>query len=367
MRTFHTPKGRAGADLVDAMEESAHSHLEQMFAQCARRDSLAFGVGRTLMKFQDTGGAGRLEAQRRECEGQIVSHAGRALELALHIIHARGADRIIGRGYPGMTQAERDQDFKDGHSLVALRARIIHDLDKPRLADALESAYQTALHKGVTDIYVKGDHVASLFLSGEAPFTELSTSRLADGEEHTMDHSSFRDLFARPDGTSSFASMPIDSFEQFLAKTDAVYYEDDTPRRSGQRRNMRWGNYSARDHEIARPFVTVGVRFFGRLVQALVQLGGEPWTWHEDFLDRVLARRRYTIMERLKILASQNLVEEVQWPEMIGEAKMLEYYMHPYTGPSVGHGVYSNLHAVWKSDERAVPENGDTTHREDPG
>ena len=345
MQTFQTPKGKAGSDLVDAMEESVHSHIEQMFAQCARRDTLFYGVGRTVMKSESSGGAARLEAQRRECDGQIVSHAGRALELALHIMYARGADRIIFRGYPGMTQEERNQDSRDGHNLATLHARILREVHAPRLEDALERAYQVALHKGVTDVYVGDELVGSVFLTGEFPFTEKSAGRLADGEEHTMDHSKIGDLFAQPDGTSEFARMPFETFEQFLAKTDAVYYEDDAPRRSGQRRNMRWGNYAARDHETARPFVAVGVRFFGRLVQQLIQLGNAAWTWHEDYFTRMLARRRYKIMERLKILALQNLEQEVQWPEMIGEDKMREYLIHPYNGPSVGQGDYSNLHS----------------------
>ena len=345
------------------MEESAHAHLDQMFAQCARRDALAYGVGRTVMESENAGGAGRLRAQRRECEGQIVSHAGRALELALHIIYARGADRIIGRGYPGMTQAERDKDFREGHSLAALHSRIIRDLNKPKLADAMEFAYQTALHKGIIDVYVEDELIGGVFLAGEAPFSERSTSRMADGEEHTMDHSTFRDLFAPPDGTSAFAAMPIDTFEQFLGKADAVYYEDDAPRRSGRRRNMRWGNYSARDHEIGRPFVTVGARFFGRLVQEFVRLGGQAWTWHGDYLARALARRRHTIMERLRVLAKQNLDQEVQWPEMVGDEKMLEYFIDPYHGPSVGKRSYSHLHTTLKWD--AVPEQGSSTARED--
>lgn len=69
------------------MEESVHSQFEQMFAQCVQPDAPAYGVGRSVMKLQDSGGAGRLDAQHRECEGQIVSHADRALYLALHPLH----------------------------------------------------------------------------------------------------------------------------------------------------------------------------------------------------------------------------------------------------------------------------------------
>ena len=358
MQTFQTPRGRAGWDLVEAMEESVQSHLEQMFSQCAKRDTLLYGVGRSTMKFQDSGGAARLEAQRRECEGQIVSHAGRALELGLHILYARSTDRIIGRGYPGMSEEERRQDFARGHSLVAVYERIVEEAEKARLDDALEFVYQNALRKGVTDIHVEDELVGSVFLPGEAPFAERSTTRMSDGEEHTMDHGNLRGLFAQPDGTSEFARMPIDTFEQFLAKADAVYYEDDAPRAKGRRRNMRWGNYAARDHESARPFVTVGVRFFGRLVQGIVKLGGEAWTWHEEHLARALARRRYSVMEKLRVLAMQNLVGEVQWPEMISDEKMLDQFVHAYDGPSVGNGNFAHLHGGWRWGKRDDGEVG---------
>ena len=181
-------------------------------------------------------------------------------------------------------------------------------------------------------------------------------SRMADGEEVTMDHSELGDLFAHPDGTSVFARMPIDTFRHFLSKADAVYYEDDAPRTSGRRRNMRWGNYSARDHESARPFVSVGVRFFPRLVREIVNLGGEAWTWHEDYLARALDRHCYIVMERLRILAKQNLAEEVQWPEMIRREKVRQYFVHPYGGPSVGGGKYEHLHRAWRWGARINAE-----------
>ena len=351
MKTSQTPIGRAGSDLVDAMVESVHSHLEQMFGQSAKGESLVYGVGRATMKFQDSGGAARLEAQRRECQAQIVSHAGRALELALHIVYARGTDRIIGRGYPGMSEEERQRDFTDGHSLSALYERIVREVAKPRLDDALEFAYQRALHKGITDVYVEDDLIGSAFLAGESPFSERSTIRMSDGEEHTLDHSDLWDLFVQPDGTSAFAQMPIHTFKQFLAKADAVYCEDDAPRRIGRRRNMRWGNYAARDHESARPYVTVGVRFFGRLVQEVVKVGGQSWTWDTDHLARALARRRHKVMERLKSLASQNLAGEVQWPDMISDEQMLKYFFHAYDGPSVGQGDYGHLHGALRWDK----------------
>ena len=37
MKTFRTPAGKAGCDQVDAMMESVHSEIEQMFTQFAKR------------------------------------------------------------------------------------------------------------------------------------------------------------------------------------------------------------------------------------------------------------------------------------------------------------------------------------------
>ena len=351
MTTFHTPRGRAGSDQVDSMEESVNAHLEQMFYQRAKQEIFSFGVGRTTMKFQDSGGGHRLEAQKRECDGQIVFHAGRALELSMHIIYARGMDRIMGRSYPGVTAKQLNDDRQGGHSLLRLYKKIVQELGTPNLDRAFEDKYQHALHKGIMDIYVDDRLITSIFLQGECPFSERSINRIADGEEHTMDHSTIRDFFSHPDGTSDFAQMPYDTFEKFLSKADAVYYEDDVPSR-GKRRDMRWAGYGSRDHEFGRLYVTIGECFFARLVQNIIQLGHENWIWHKDFLDRVIARRKYNIMEKMKILAMQNLKDEVIWPEMISDDKIKENFTRTRKNPEIGKGKYDHLHEEFRVSQK---------------
>ena len=83
-------KGEAGCDQLDAMEESIQAAIEQMFWQVGRRDSMCFGVGRTAAKSSDSPDRDlRLDAQKRECNGLIVFHAGKALETALQVIYAK--------------------------------------------------------------------------------------------------------------------------------------------------------------------------------------------------------------------------------------------------------------------------------------
>ena len=89
---------------------------------------------------------------------------------------------------------------------------------KPNLVKAFEDKYQQALHKGITDIYVGDQLLGSFFSPGECPFVETSIRRMADGEEHTMDHSTFRDILAHPKGVSDFAKMPLDNSISFWRK-----------------------------------------------------------------------------------------------------------------------------------------------------
>ena len=344
MITFHTPTGRAGSDQIGAMEESVNAHLEQMFMQRARKDILSYGVGRTTT---EDSGSRLLEAQRREYDGQIVFHAGRALELSMQIVYARGVDRIMGREYPNVDRKVLDKDFKS-HNLLDLYTRIINELGEPDLDKAFEHKYQEAIHKGVFSIYIADRLAAALYLQDHSPFTERSIGGLKDGEEHTMDHSTFRDLFVRPDGTSSFAQMPESTFTEFLKKADAVYYERDLPGRE-HRRNMRWGAYSARDHEIGRTYVTIGVYFFSRLVQGVIQLGKEPWVWHHDFLKRTIERHRYRISERMQTLAKQVLTDKVDWPEVISAEEMMEQWTsYKQQLPTIGKGNYDHLHTKFE-------------------
>ena len=98
MQLFKTPTGEAGCDQLDAMEESVQAAIEQMFWQVAKRNSLVFGVGRSAAKLSDSLDRDmRLDAQKRECDGLIVFHAGKALETSLQIIYAKINNRIPGR------------------------------------------------------------------------------------------------------------------------------------------------------------------------------------------------------------------------------------------------------------------------------
>ena len=53
-------------------------------------------------------------------------------------------------------------------------------------------------------------------------------------------------------------------------------------------------------------------------------------------------------MERLNVLAMQNLAGKVHWPDMISDEQTLEYFSHPYNGPPVGQGNYGHLHGTWR-------------------
>ena len=97
------------------------------------------------------------------------------------------------------------KDFAAGHSLVLLYERVVSELRKMGLVDAFEFYYQQGLHKRGADIVVDGQVIRSVFLAGALPFSARLTSRLSDGEEHSMDHSQFRNPIVRSDGKSDFA------------------------------------------------------------------------------------------------------------------------------------------------------------------
>lgn len=202
---FQTPKGKAGSDQLDAMEESIQAAIEQMFWQIAKRDSLSFGVGRVAAKFSDSPDRDqRLDAQKRECDGLIVFHGGKALETALQVIYAKVNNRIPGREYPGVSSARMRQD-RQTHSLEALYDDILKSVEgRPELPDELErefeSVFQTAYHNGVQDLIVDGELVHQFFLVENAPFREARIGGLRRGAEVTMDHSSFRQLLIPPEG-----------------------------------------------------------------------------------------------------------------------------------------------------------------------
>ena len=113
------------------------------------------------------------------------------------------------RSYPNMSTKEHGKlkkDFAAGHSLVLPYERVVGELRKMRLVGAFEFCYQQGLHKRVADIVVEGQVIRNVFLAGESSFSARLTSRLSDGEEHSMDHSQFRNPIVRSDRKSDFAA-----------------------------------------------------------------------------------------------------------------------------------------------------------------
>ena len=94
MRLFIVPKGKAGGDVLAAIEESVQAHLDQMFEQDAKHSSIEHGVGRTGIGHGPGESKARATGQLRECEAQMNFHAGRNLDLAMQLVYAKGTDRF---------------------------------------------------------------------------------------------------------------------------------------------------------------------------------------------------------------------------------------------------------------------------------
>ena len=348
METFVKPQGSyAGSDQIGAMEETVNTHLEQMFAHIAKKHVLDHGIGRTTAKHttQDT----RLDSQKRAYEAQTMFHAGRALELAMQVAFARGADRIMGREYPGATAdeiAELDKDRRSGHGLFKLYERIVETLDGRDMKGAFEDAYQRALHDGITDILLDGNLIASFFLNPEVPFKEATIGGIADGREVTLDHSSYEDLFFPEQKPSAFSKMPYKTFEQFLRKADASYYGS---------RDMRWSDYTARDHEYGRPYTVIGECFFARLVKNIIVLSHQPWVWDENYAKRQFELRQRNALRLIDDLIEQNIEGDVSLPKPRPFEKTMDSLRSvggTFTKPKNG---YSSRHRKWKYETKNKP------------
>ena len=301
------------------IQESINSNLERMFHATARRSVLEHGVGHTTST-AGADGREKLNAQQRECDAVVNFHAGKAVELSMQLIYAHGADRIMGREYPGVSEKDIKKDIKKGHDLKRLHDYILDQMAGKDMKNAFENAYQTALNRGLVDVTIDGKLAWTDFLTLEdIPFREQAQRGVSDGGEVTQDHVEHRDLLFGDQGPSEFQKMPFDTFAHFLTKADAAYYEGDIPDKLGNtgRKNMRWMDYSARDHEYGRPYTVAGVNFFARLAKELVSLANQQWMWHPDFGLRWWSRRKYNIGKLLDTHAKQNFQEEVKFPEMI--------------------------------------------------
>lgn len=322
MQWFQTPEGEAGSDQLDAMEESIQAAIEQMFSQVAKRDSLSFGVGRVTVKSSsDPNWDMRLDAQRRECDGLIVFHAGKALETSLQIIYARVNNRIPGREYPGVSSERMKRDRKS-HRLTDLYSDILTSVEtRPKLRaqfeNEFESIFQTVFHEGIQDLIVDDALVHRFFLIEDAPFRETRIEGLRQNAEITMDHTRVSELLNPSKGASDFARLPCTNFQEFLVKTDAAYY--------GQR-NMRWAHYSARDHERGRLYVAVGTRFFARLAKGLVAMANEQWMWDRRLARRWHERRRAIVGDVVRHHIQQSFRGDAELPEMKSVDEMQELF-----------------------------------------
>ena len=340
MQWFATPTGEAGADQLDAMEESIQAAIEQMFWQLAKRDSLSFGVGRTAAKSSDSPDHdGRLHAQKRECDGLIVFHAGKALETSLQVIYAKVNNRILGREYPGVSNDQMKQD-RSSHSLEALYNKILSSFRtrsdlRETVKDELESAYQTAYHEGLIDLRIDGELITHFFLPEDAPFREARMGGLRHGAEISLDNSSTRLLLMPMKEESDFSQLPCRNFREFLTKADVAYYGH---------HNMRWAHYSARDHQRGRLYIAVGTRFFARLAQNLIELSNQQWMWDEQLARRWHERRRLVIGGLVRTHIRQSFTENPELPEMISVDDMMAWFSS--REPSGTHN-YDKLHSQW--------------------
>ena len=221
------------------------------------------------------------------------------------------------------------------------------------MKDALEHIYQDSLHRGVVDILVDGERVGQFCRGEDLPFRETTMRRMADGAEMTLDHEGIKGLLGGQ-RVSNFSDMREDTFENFLKKADQSYYERDMPANK-RRDDMRWGHYSARDHEHGRPYVVIGPEFFARLVNGIMQLSHQRWTWDAEFARRWHQHRQYNAMETMKALAKQNLREPIEFPERMP----IDEAMHVVggVGQPAGHrprGGYGYLHSVLEFESKAV-------------
>ena len=353
MRTFRTPPGKAGSDQLYGMEEAIQGDIRAMFQAGAERDVLDYGVGLTV----DTGlyrDAGiRMEVRRRECDARITSSAGRAVERALKLVHAYGTDRIMGREFPSVDERQIRKDTQSGHGLSRLWQAILDDMDDRDMENALEDAYQRALNRGLLVVTLDDKHMWTVFASAEdKPLREHSTGGMSDGEEYTTDHMSTRSLaFGHAHKQESeFSKLPIDTFQESLEKADQAYYERDMG--TGNRRNMNWEAYSARDHERSRPYVVAGVKFFARLAKELVFLSKQYWISDRAHLVRALERANYNVLMLMSTHGDRIFNDKVGFPPVIPAEELASKWLEdiPDVKASVKHGYdYLRQKQTWVS------------------
>ena len=344
MQIFFTPKGKAGGDVLAAIEESVQAHLDQMFEQDAKHSAIEHGVGRTGAGHDSGERKARVAAQLRECEAQMNFHAGRALDLAMQLVYAKGTDRILGREYPGVDGKVISKDRKT-HELKALYDRIVAEVGRG-VDDEFEDSYRRALHKGFLDVILDDEPLVRITLPRNAPFTEKSRGGTTSGAEITHDHGDLRDLFGfvSLNSETDFGQLPQATFPEFLAKADSMYYASDL---QGRRRNMRWEDYASRDHESGRPYAVIGCEFFARLVGGIVDLSDNQRLWDDDFALRWHERSRHIVGETVGRHLVQRYEKGSELAPMRSPEDMLREIRQAYR-PAKVLDSYESLHRTVK-------------------
>ena len=345
MRLFMVPKGKAGGDVLAAIEESVQAHLDQMFEQDAKHSAIEHGVGRTGAGHESGERKARVPAQLRECEAHMNFHAGRALDLAMQLVYGKGTDRVLGREYPGVDGKAIKKD-RETHHLKALYDRIVAEVGRG-VDDEFEDRYQRALHKCFLDVILDDEPLVRITLPRNAPFTEKSRGGTTSGAEMTHDHGDLRDLFGfvSLNSETDFAQLPQATFPEFLAKADSMYYASDL---QGCRRNMRWEDYESRDHESGRPYVVIGCEFFARLVRGIVDLSNNQRLWDADFALRWHERSRHIVAETVRLHLLQRYEKGSKLAQMRPPEDMLREIRQRYQ-PAKVLDSYDSLHRTVKT------------------
>ena len=312
MKTYIAPQGKAGTDVLYGIEKSIESHLKRMFEQGTQRNVLKYRVDPSTGREDIV----RFRSQVRECDAATTFHAGRAVDLALQLVHAVVTDRILGRKYPHISEEENRLAGSDrsSHNLSDLHEKILQEfqehegLSRNDLENALEHAYQTALNKGMVDLTVDDRNVGQIILLSEnLPFYKKSDNSITDGVEKTNHYGNVGTLFSSQT-LSEFEDMPFGTFKEFLQKADKSYYGTN---------NTRYNDYAYRDHETGRPYYVAGMDLFARLTKELVSLYQQPKIWHPEFASRFFERKNDNIKQKVDTLIIQNFVEKFELPAMI--------------------------------------------------
>ena len=338
MKLFPTPDGKAGTDHIDAMIESAQSELEQMYGQLAKLKTLEYGVGRAVATSDFGDSKVRFLSQKRECEAQVCFHGGRALELALNVVHARATDRILGRDYSGAPDTV-GKERRGGHAVKKIYDLIVEESSDKDVEGALEDVYQQVLHAGINEVHLDDRLIWSFFHREDCPFRETVSGGWYAGAETTQDNVGERDSLFGPIDLSQtdFSKMNCETLPEFLGKADVTYYEIE-----GRRRDLRWANYASRDHQHGRPYVVIGTDFFARLVAKIIALSSNwQWTWHPDFRERWHRRHQANIADRIDGLLNQNYSGKANLPEMNTTDESIKFWSMKHASYP---DDYSHLH-----------------------